>query len=109
MSQIALMLLVAMPHGASLTLAPAEDLADCAARRGRVTAILRDNGAEIITARCGETEVTLSPYMHTAESGAARHPYSVRLIGEEGFEIVPGPCDAAAAETICADSTQAPE
>lgn len=106
-----MLVLVAGLEGPGLTLTPAEDMEDCRARMARVTTILRGAGMDILAARCGLSDLRLTPFMHGAPPEESRWRYRVTLEGADGFVVRPLPDDAPCAPSdrvYCATSSQRP-
>lgn len=115
MLKAVLVILTLAPDGTThLALSPADDTADCAAKREVVGQILAGAGATVIAARCGQTDLTFAPYQHAAPAEAYVHRWHVHL-AEEGPVVRPLRKGEACEErrdvkqpTYCAVSAQAP-
>lgn len=94
-----------------LTLSDAETLETCAAQAEMVTQILTEAGHAPLAARCGTTDLRLSPFFHGATPEEEIWHYRVELLAE-GFVVTPveaGACEAQEGAVYCAVSAQQPE
>lgn len=116
MMKIALVILTLGDTGAmNLAVSGTETLEDCEATAEVVRQILTEAGAKIEAMRCGETGLTLTPFVHGYGPGDLRWHYQVTLKGSalaDGFDLTPvepGTCKAdTAAQHYCAVSAQHP-
>lgn len=97
-----------------MALSEAGSLADCTAKAEAVEQILTGAGYTIEAMRCGETDLSLTPYEHGHTAADMRWHYHVTLNGaalEDGFAlrtVEPGTCVAEGDQTYCAVSAQGP-
>ncbi|MBK0328992.1 hypothetical protein I5535_17065 [Rhodobacteraceae bacterium F11138] len=93
-----------------MTLSTVADATACEAARESVTSVLTDAGIEIVAARCGVTDLRLTPFEHGAGPEAEIHRYRVDLSDPQGFAVTPlgvdGRCIADAPPVYCARSSQ---
>lgn len=112
MLHIALVILTATPDGAvSLAVSPADDIAACEANRAQLEAILKGAEITVLAARCGQTDLTFSPFYHGAAPEDEVHRYRVTLPAE-GYVIAPlaeGAACSPAEGVFCARSAQGVE
>lgn len=62
-----------------LALSPADTPEDCAASREVVSQILTSAGIQILAAACGQTALSVTPYLHAAPDSAFTHRWRVHL------------------------------
>ena len=90
MLKLALLVLTLTNDGAvRVTLSESESAGDCRTSQEMITTILSEAGVEVIAARCGETELVLTPFEHGATAEEEVHRYKVTLGAAGGFGIVP--------------------
>lgn len=113
MLKAVLVILTLAPGGAThLALSPADDAADCEAKRDVVTQILENAGAKVTAAACGQTDLSFTPYIHGAPEAAFVHRWRV-MLGKSGpviTQLAPNEGCAEAREArppvLCAVSPQ---
>jgi len=110
----AMLLLTLNADGAvRLTLSETEDEAACTAQIAAVRDILARSGAEIIAARCAQTDLRLTPFEHGLTAAEEIHRYRVELRAD-GVSVTPLDEDANCAPSAgppavhCAVSGQRP-
>lgn len=72
-----------------LTLSPAQSAAACEDRREVLTQVLAGAGQAVIEARCGETGLRMSPFIHGVPPEAEIYRYRVEIQPAGGFAIAP--------------------
>ena len=115
MLDVALLLLTINDAGlVRMSLSYVDDMPACVEQAEVVTGMLDDFGYTVVGARCGTTELALTPFHHGATVEDERHRYRVQLLGdslEDGYTVSVGPetgCRAPAREqAYCVVSSQA--
>lgn len=75
--------------GVRMTLTDSDSLAECEASREVVSQILTEAGSPPLLARCGESALRLTPFVHGTPPEAEVHLYRVELPQAGGFTIAP--------------------
>lgn len=90
-----------------------------ACQRVRITivGVLTQRNTQVITARCADNSLPLTPYAHGAVDADYRYHYRVTLLPEEAYQLeylgTDAPCSepqqaSANAELYCVTASQAP-
>ena len=99
----ALLLLTLMADGGvRMTLSEADSAQACEASRASVVNILTSTGRPPILARCGQTSLRLTPFVHGTPAAAEVLRYRVRLPADGGFTI-----EALTGNEACEAATEA--
>lgn len=109
-----LLVLTLMNDGSHrVTLSEHDSLELCEASRESVVAILTEAGMPPLEARCGATELRLTPFEHGTPPEAEVHRYRVETPAAGGFSVTPlsvdTPCEArpeAEPAVVCGRSGQ---
>lgn len=75
--------------GTRVTLTDSDSPADCEASREVVSQILTEAGSPPLLARCGDSALRLTPFVHGIPPAAEIHRYRVELPAAGGFTVRP--------------------
>ncbi len=92
---VLLILTLAGDGGVRMTLTDSDSLAECEASLEVVSQILTEAGSPPLLARCGESALRLTPFVHGTPPEAETHRYRVELPAAGGLAVRPlGPDEA---------------
>lgn len=112
MIKIALLVLtLGSDGGVSMALTESESSEDCAATAEVIKQVLEGAEVPIVTIRCGESTLDLTPFEHGWSIADEVNRYRVVLAGQSDFEVTPMTADESCANepplSYCARSGQA--
>lgn len=89
MLKLALLVLAFNPEGElRMTLSDKATVEECQTSKARVEPVLKNAGYTVLTLRCAETDLRLTPYKKGKRRDALTR-YRVQLVGNDGFVIAP--------------------